>query len=141
MGLLFVGMSVGPILTGYVIDKTNQILPVFYVTTVIDTSVSLAVWFIMPESLPSTDMLEHRARRKQRLESFGSGFAGWLKRAATTVDIVSPLAVLLPKRVDDGVGKGSMDWSMTILGLAYGFGVFIQVGLHNATLERRPFLT
>ncbi|TBU49115.1 MFS general substrate transporter [Dichomitus squalens] len=126
MGLLFIGMSVGPILTGYVIDKTNQILPVFYVTTIIDTAVSLAVWLIMPESLSSTDMQEHRARRKQRLQSLGPGIAGWLRRVVTTVDIVSPLAVLLPRRVDDRNGKRSVDWIMTVLGLAYGFGTFIQ---------------
>ena len=127
MGLLFVGMSVGPILTGYIIQKTNQVLPIFYVTTVIDTSVSLAVWFIMPESLSAADMQEHRLRRQQRLQSMGSGILGWLKRTASALDVVSPLSVLLPQRTEHGNGKQSVDWSMTILGLAYGFGVFIQV--------------
>nr|VWO98033.1 MFS domain-containing protein [Ganoderma boninense] len=129
MGLLFVGMSVGPILTGYIIQKTTEVLPIFYVTTIIDTLVSLAVWFIMPESLSATDMQEHRVRRQQRLQSMGSGMMGWLRRTAGALDVVSPLAVLLPERTEHGDGKRSMDWSMTILGLAYGFGVFIQGSL------------
>ena len=127
MGLVFVGMSVGPILTGYIIQKTNEVLPIFYVTTIIDTTVSLAVWSILPESLSAAEMREHRTRREQRLQSMGSGMLGWFKRTASALDVVSPLAVLLPQRVEIGNGKPSVDWSMTILGLAYGFGVFNQV--------------
>lgn len=127
MGLLFIGMSVGPILTGYIIQKTNEVLPIFYVTTIIDTMVSLAVWFVMPESLSTAEMRKHRSRREQRLEGMDSGISGWLKRTASAMDVVSPLSVLLPIHTEHGHGKRSVDWSMTILGLAYGFGVFIQV--------------
>ena len=127
MGLLFVGMSVGPLLSGYIMRTTNQLLPVFYATTAIDTSVTLAVWLIMPESLSQAEMRKHRAARDQRRAVMGPGLAGWLKRVGSTFDVVSPLSVLLPKKVEHADRKASMDWNMPILGAAYGFGTFIQV--------------
>ncbi|KAI0723991.1 MFS general substrate transporter [Cerioporus squamosus] len=126
MGLLFVGMSVGPLLSGYIMRTTSQLLPVFYATAAIDTTVTLAVWFIMPESLPRAEMQKHRAARDRRRATMGTGLAGWLKRVGSTFDVVSPLSILLPRKVEHAGNKTSVDWNMTILGAAYGFGTFIQ---------------
>ncbi len=127
MGLLFVGMSIGPLLSGFIMRTTKQLLPVFYATTAIDTTVTLAVWFIMPESLPRAEMKKHRAARDERRAAMGTGLVGWLKRVGSTFDVVSPLSVLLPRKVEHAGNKTFVDWNMTILGAAYGFGTFIQV--------------
>ena len=123
MGLLFIGMSVGPLLTGYIMRTTGLLLPVFYATAAIDTTVSLGVWFIMPESLSEEDMQKRRESRAQQLQAMSP-----LKRWGSTFDIVSPLGVLLPRRSEGVESKHSFDWTMTILGAAYGFGTMVQAG-------------
>ncbi|KAI0748590.1 MFS general substrate transporter [Daedaleopsis nitida] len=131
MGLLFVGMSVGPLLSGYIMRTTGELLPVFYITTAIDAAVSLTVWFVLPESMPSAEMQRHRAARSQRLAALGGGALGWAKRVGSTFDVVSPLSVLLPRKVERQGRKSVLDWSMPILGLAYGFGVLIQAAIYQ----------
>ena len=127
MGLLFVGMSVGPLLSGYIMRVTGELLPVFYTTAAIDTTVSLTVWLIMPESISPAEMQKHRAARAQKMQAMGTGVLGWLRRVGSSLDIVSPMSVLLPTRVEKVGRKRSLDWTIPTLAAAYGFGTFIQV--------------
>lgn len=127
MGLLFVGMSIGPLLSGYIMRVTGELLPVFYATAAIDTTVSLAVWLIMPESISPAEMRKHRSVRAERMGAMGPGVIGWLRRVGSTLDFISPMSVLLPRRVERPGRKKSFDWTIPILGAAYGFGTFIQV--------------
>ena len=80
----------------------------------------------MPESLSAAEMQRRRAARAEERRAMGSGTAGWAKRVASSLDIVSPLSVLLPKKVEHGTRTGT-DWTMPVLGAAYGFGTFVQV--------------
>ncbi|OSD08608.1 MFS general substrate transporter [Trametes coccinea BRFM310] len=128
MGLLFFGMSVGPLLGGFIMRATHHLFPVFYVTTTIDALVSLSVWFVIPESLSPERRAAARAQRADPSAS-GAGIAGTLRRWGSAFDVVSPLSVLLPTRVETQ-GKGrAVDWSLTILGAAYGFGTLVQASL------------
>ena len=123
-------MSVGPLLTGYIMHATGLLLPVFYATATIDTIVTLGVWLIMPESLSKEEMQKRRAIRAETFQAMPP----W-KRWWSTFDIVSPLAVLLPRRVDRPGNKRAIDWTMTILGVAYGFGTMVQVCLSARLLR------
>ncbi|KAL7283592.1 hypothetical protein ACG7TL_003027 [Trametes sanguinea] len=128
MGLLFFGMSVGPLIGGFIMRATHHLFPVFYVTTTIDALVSLSVWFVIPESLSPERRAAARAQRADPSAS-GAGIAGTLRRWGSAFDVVSPLSVLLPTRVETQ-GKGrAVDWSLTILGAAYGFGTLVQASL------------
>ncbi|KAH9945899.1 MFS general substrate transporter [Epithele typhae] len=121
MGIIFVGMSIGPILTGYIMRSTGLILPVFYATATIDLIVTLGVWFVIPESLSQEEMQHRRALRKAASQAMSP-----LKRLASSFDFISPLALLLPHRTEHSTSKKSIDWTMTILGCAFGFGTLVQ---------------
>ena len=119
-------MSIGPLLTGYIMRATGLLLPVFYATAAIDTIVTLGVWFVMPESLSPEEMQKRRKSRAEELQAMSP-----LRRWGNTFDIVSPLAVLLPRKREGSTRKLSFDWTMTILGAAFGFGTMVQVCLSD----------
>ncbi|KAI0780685.1 major facilitator superfamily domain-containing protein [Trametes elegans] len=133
MGLLFFGMSVGPLLGGFILRATHKLFPVFYVTTTIDALVALCVWFVIPESLPRAAIDAHRAAQAQSDATAApeGGALGKLRRWAAAFDIVSPMSVLLPKKLDVP-GKGrTMDWNLTVLGAAYGFGTLVLASVYQ----------
>ncbi|KAH9857150.1 MFS general substrate transporter [Lenzites betulinus] len=129
MGLLFFGMSVGPLLSGFIMRATRRLFPVFYVTGAIDLAVGLSVWFIVPESIPASEL---KARRSAQEPSGNEpGITNKLKRWAAAFDVVSPLAVLLPEKLSVP-GKGPRwDWNLTILGAAYGFGTLVLASVYQ----------
>ncbi|KAI0636728.1 major facilitator superfamily domain-containing protein [Trametes polyzona] len=131
MGLLYFGMSVGPLLSGSIMRATHKLFPVFYTTTTIDAIVALFIWFIIPESLSPAAMQERRAADAQQSASTGPGFWSKLKRWGSAFDVISPLAVLLPKKIEKP-GKGQrMDWNLTTLGAAYGFGTLVLASVYQ----------
>ncbi|KAI0647308.1 major facilitator superfamily domain-containing protein [Trametes meyenii] len=133
MGLLFFGMSVGPLVSGFIMRVTSRLFPVFYVTTSIDILVALFVWLIIPESLSSATMLERRAAQTVTYPSdeAGRGVLGRLKSLGSSFDVVSPLSVLLPARMETP-GKGQvLDWNLTTLGAAYGFGTLVMASAYQ----------
>ncbi|KAJ8473318.1 hypothetical protein ONZ51_g7960 [Trametes cubensis] len=145
MGLLFFGMSVGPLLGGFIMRATRRLFPVFYATTTIDALVSLAVWFVIPESLPASAMQARRAQSPGQQDDEGAaegvegaegaegveGVGRTLRRWGAAFDVVSPLSVLLPKKLDVQ-GKGTaVDWNLTILGAAYGFGTLVLASVYQ----------
>ncbi|KAI0664635.1 major facilitator superfamily domain-containing protein [Cubamyces menziesii] len=142
MGLLFFGMSVGPLLGGFIMRATRRLFPVFYATTTIDALVSLAVWFVIPESLPASAMQARRAQSPGQQDGEGAaesaegaegveGVGRTLRRWGAAFDVVSPLSVLLPKKLDvQGKGR-AVDWNLTILGAAYGFGTLVLASVYQ----------
>lgn len=137
MGLLFFGMSVGPLLSGFIMRATHRLFPVFYATTTIDAIVALFVWFIIPESLSVSVMRERRAAQAQQLGTPAPGVISKLKRWGAMFDVVSPLAVLLPKKVETPSKGKRVDWNLTYLGAAYGFGTLVLVSVPPRT---NPFI-
>ncbi|KAL1944682.1 hypothetical protein VTO73DRAFT_3112 [Trametes versicolor] len=131
MGLLFFGMSVGPLLSGFIMRATHRLFPVFYATTTIDAIVALFVWFIIPESLSQSMMRERRAAQAQQLGTPAPGVISKLKRWGAMFDVVSPLAVLLPKKVETPSKGKRVDWNLTYLGAAYGFGTLVLASVYQ----------
>ncbi|CDO72941.1 hypothetical protein BN946_scf185002.g126 [Trametes cinnabarina] len=128
MGLLFFGMSVGPLIGGFILRGTHHLFPIFYVTTTIDALVSLSVWFIIPESLSPE---RRAAAQSQGAELSESRIWGRLRQWGSAFDVISPLSVLLPQKVETP-GKGrEFDWNLTILGAAYGFGTLVQASVYQ----------
>jgi hypothetical protein len=133
MGLLFVGLAVGPTIGGLLISKTGDLLSVYYVAASIHLSYLVSMLFIVPESISKEEMANnreaHAEKTKRELEKErrgGSGFWYWcwisIKRAFF---FLKPLTVFLPRKRAGGL-KGS-NWNLTYLMIAYGFGALIYV--------------
>ena len=58
-GSIFVGMAIEPMIGGWIVEMTNNLLSVFYVMSIIHTIVFLFFLFILPESLTEEKLLEN----------------------------------------------------------------------------------
>lgn len=146
LGLLFIGMALGPTLGSFVTAGTGSPLTVFYVATAWHLFYSSLVWFVLPESLTRGAMMKSRRRRTVRLEeeeqerrerNMREGASGlsegkrviraggrMLKKAFA---FMSPLAVFAPARHETTEKTGKMDWSLTFLAAGYGFYTLVMV--------------
>ncbi|THG99442.1 hypothetical protein EW145_g7263 [Phellinidium pouzarii] len=136
LGLLFIGMSLGPSIGGLFIHFTHQTLSVFYFATSIHLLYAILLWTILPESLPPRSMAANRARRARLAEEAqqteaASVSSGWCVMAVLRLKKVfvflSPLSIFAPETVDaDGYsGKTRRDWSLTLVAGSYGFSALV----------------
>ncbi|KAH8889870.1 MFS general substrate transporter [Thozetella sp. PMI_491] len=63
---LFIGMSFGPLLTGYFVEWTGSLVSIFYLTLGCHITFISFIWFVIPESL--TKSRQRIAREKHALE-------------------------------------------------------------------------
>lgn len=90
-GALFLGVAAGPSGAAYIIYNTGNALIVFYMGFLLHFAFSLAIFFIVPESLPKA--LQLAARAKHRI----SEEVSWLSwENLNPINLVSPLAILFP---------------------------------------------
>lgn len=135
MGLLFVGIAVGPTIGGLLISKTGDLLSVYYLAASIHFLYLVAMLFIVPESLSKEEMTNNREahaestkRELERERRGGSGIWYWcwtvIKRAFF---FLKPLTVFLPKK-RTGTLKGR-NWNLTYLMISYSFVAMILVSI------------
>jgi MFS family permease len=157
LGLLFIGMALGPTLGSFLIAGTGSVLSVFYVASVLHICYSSFIWFVLPESLTRSAMMKSRRRYASRLEEegqkmrerearggivgrprLGSRVVGAVMRSMKKVfAFMSPLSVFAPMR-DETYGKsGKRDWSLTFLAAGYGFYTMVMV---CSTFRLRPWV-
>ena len=156
MGLLFVGMAFGPSIGSFLIHATRTPLAVFYLATAVHAIFALYVWGIVPESLPKKTMVANRRLFEKRIEEErrreeaetreeDSGWREWslriLRRTKNVFTFLSPLSVFAPVKVaavpGRPLGKSKRDWSLTLIGMSYGFTALVMVGhfiIHYARL-------
>lgn len=133
MGLLFVGIAVGPTIGGLLISKTGDLLSVFYLAASIHFLYLVSMLFIVPESLSKEEMANNREayaeKIKRELEKErrrGSGlWYSWWAATRRAFFFLKPLTVFLPKE-RAGRQKGK-NWNLTILMISYGFVAMIVV--------------
>jgi MFS family permease len=127
MGLLFVGIAIGPTIGGLLISKTGDLLIVYYLAASLHFFYLVSVLLIVPESLSKDEMVNNRAahaeKSKRELEEEqrgGNGFWYWcrmgIKRAFF---FLKPLTVFLPRK-RAGTLNGR-NWNLTYLMIAYSF--------------------
>lgn len=125
LGLMFTGVAIGPTLGGLVIRFTDKFIYVFYISAIIHAVYALVVWFIIPESLSRSEMLEARARRKIDDEEYRVAHAhgGLLVLFKRTFAFLTPLSIFSPIELSNGnPAKGKRrDWSLLFLIIASGF--------------------
>ena len=98
-GSLFCGIAIGPILAGYIIKATGQLLSIFYIALGAHSAFLLFLLFIVPESLSKKRQL--RAREKSEFVGAGERqmSSNWLSitiKFLTGTNVVRPLAILWP---------------------------------------------
>lgn len=149
LGLLFVGMAIGPTFGSLVIAATGNTLSVFYVALIWHLFYSGLIWFIFPESLSKSEMMTNRRRHAQRLEEekreqreqdareHALGRTSVTRKIFRRVTVatkktfafMSPLSVFAPVRIEAFGKLGKKDWSLTFLAASYGFFTLVMVSV------------
>ncbi|OCH93392.1 MFS general substrate transporter [Obba rivulosa] len=131
LGLLFGGMGLGPVLSGFFIRATHDLFLVFYVTASFDILLAMVIWFVMPESLSAARMQESKRRHTEEAEE-QQAEKGLVHYVNGGLSFLEPLRVLLPKRADTaGEISSSSDWSLTILAGAYASATLVSGSLNQ----------
>ncbi|EKM82440.1 hypothetical protein AGABI1DRAFT_68063 [Agaricus bisporus var. burnettii JB137-S8] len=141
LGLLFVGMAVGPTLGSLVIRSTGRLISIFYVSTGIHFLYALFVWFILPESLSLSYRLRAREKYAQRLrtdvsEDTASLGIRTLNAVKKLFGFLAPLNVFFPevKEMNNNPLKKKRNWNLTLVGLAY-FMVTSLMGIYTYAFQ------
>jgi len=66
-GSFFAGIAIGPMIGGWIVEITNDLLSVFYVIMIMNTIIFLFVLFILPESLTEEKLLENLKSQQESL--------------------------------------------------------------------------
>lgn len=123
IGLMFTGMSIGPTLGSVLINRTHNVLIVFYIATAVHIVYACLIWFVVPESLAPMQMQQARKLHEDALRT-----ASVTKKKALFKRVFSflePLTLLLPASVGPPKGGNPLkkqrgDWSLFLLALANG---------------------
>lgn len=101
--ILFGGIALGPILAGYVVKATGNILIVFYLALACHGIFFLFLMFIIPESLTHERQLAAREKRESKHdgERLAQTWENTLMKGLKGTNIFAPLATLWP------TGEGS----------------------------------
>lgn len=93
MGLVYIGMAIGPALGSMIIAGTGEILSVFYLTAFVHLCFISYVWILMPESLAQDKMgVTYRRYFEARATSSARGSMRIMKKVVSSLD---PLRVLM----------------------------------------------
>lgn len=92
-GALFSGIAFGPLIAGYIIKATGQLIIVFWIALICHLFFIFCLLFVMPESLSKARQMA--AREKHRLKSLASG--GQSRFSRERLNILEPLRILWPR--------------------------------------------
>ncbi|CAG8656224.1 14240_t:CDS:2 [Ambispora leptoticha] len=115
-GATLLGVSVGPLMGGWIVSVTNNLLSVFYVSVIIFMAIFLFILLILPESLSSEKLESNAQLRLSKNEQRQSSLS--LKRLREQVYIIfEPLSIILPKSFNSTENKedGEKNKKMTFL--------------------------
>lgn len=90
-GFLFSGIAIGPLLAGFVIKQTGDVITMFYIVLGCHLFFLLMLLFIIPESVPRSRQLE--SREKYRRDSVSQGQSTWRSKLRN-FNFVEPLNIL-----------------------------------------------
>ena len=97
-GSLFAGIALGPILAGYIVKATGNILNVFYAAFGLHCVFFIFLLFIVPESLTIERQLAARQKRQYTslAEVYGGNWLGAIRTRLSKFNLLAPLSVLWP---------------------------------------------
>jgi len=124
-GFLFTGIAIGPILAGYIIKQTGDIITMFYLAAACHIFFFLMLIFVIPESVPRSRQRE--SREKYRRESVSNGVPNW-KSHIRNFNLFDPLKILYSPNAPPEVRRNLMLLAATdtvVFGVGMGAGVVI----------------
>ncbi|KAF9819793.1 hypothetical protein IEO21_01884 [Rhodonia placenta] len=109
VGLMFIGVSIGPSAASLLISATGTVLSVFYVAAAVHIAYSIVIWFVIPESLSPAQRAQARKLHEEELSQLqaarAKGGAGvWLRWA---FGFLSPLTLFFPSAKNANVGASN----------------------------------
>ncbi|KZO96709.1 MFS general substrate transporter [Calocera viscosa TUFC12733] len=116
-GLIYIGVALGPVISGFLVKMTDNLISVFYLSASSWLLLALLFATALPESLSQETMTKKRHEREaKRLAHKGS----WLNFAA-------PLIIFVPRK---RVGRLRRDWNVTMIGMA-AFCMLLVYGIYH----------
>ena len=116
---LFGGIALGPILGGYIVKLTGEILNVFYIALGLHTVFVLFLFLVVPESLSKERQLAARQKKKDVIDSVGtplqdelSYFVALIRRFIKGSNLLEPLSILWP--TDEGTNP-AVRWNLALI--------------------------
>ncbi|KAK3323452.1 major facilitator superfamily domain-containing protein [Cercophora scortea] len=137
---LFTGLALGPLMAGYLIEWTNSLVSIFYITLGCHVWFILFIYFVIPESL--SKKRQHIAREKYAKElripgpvpGWATALGSWIPfggsnfseaiRSLNTANPFAPLAILFPR------GPGSARLRRNLITLA-----IVDMAILGATMS------
>jgi len=126
LGLVYIGMAIGPALGGLLIRQSGDLLTVFYYAFGNHFIFACMVWFVVPESLAPTQLSRAKAAYNKGKTQTRRGISGIF---ATLTSFLAPLKLFIPVTVATGSDplKRRKDWNLTLLAAAHGLVVMLVV--------------
>jgi MFS family permease len=131
LGLVYIGMAIGPAFGGLLIRQTGDMLTVFYFAFANHMVFAFMIWFVVPESLAPTQLARAKAAYNEMKAQARRGVGGVL---TILVSFLAPLKLFVPVTVSmsDNPLKRRNDWNLTLLVAAHGLVVMLTVSeLHS----------
>ena len=126
LGLVYVGMAIGPAFGGLLIRQSGDLPAVFYYAFSNHFVFACMVWFIIPESLAPTQLARAKAAHYQNKLQVERGIGGLFTHLAL---FMAPLKLFIPVNVatSNNPLKRRKDWNLTLLAAAYGLVIMLVV--------------
>ncbi|KZT71313.1 MFS general substrate transporter [Daedalea quercina L-15889] len=139
LGLVFTGMSIGPTLGSLVINRTKNVLFVFYIATAVHIIYACVIWSVVPESLAPMQLQQARKLHEDSVRAASTTKRkAWFRRM---FGFLEPMALFLPGHVGPphaGTGnplkKPKRDWSLFLLAMANGC-VMLLIGAITSNMQ------
>lgn len=119
LGLVYIGMAIGPAFGGLLIRQSGELLTVFYYAFANHFVFASMVWFLIPESLSPTQLARAKIAYNQT-KTRGRGAVSRL--LSHLVAFLAPLKLFAPVTIvtADNPLKKRKDWNLTLLVAAHG---------------------
>lgn len=109
-GCLFSGIAVGPIIAGYLVKYTGQIVTVFYVLLAVHVFFVLFIGFVVPESLSKKRRQAAQEKYDDQVAALGPA-ADWVQWVRDIV-LLEPLKILWPTGPH---ASPALRWNLVVL--------------------------
>lgn len=102
-GCLFGGIAIGPLVSGFIVKATGNILVVFYIALACHITFILFIGLVAPESLTKERQMQARRLRQEKQQSIvsdlGRSSGPWstMTEVMKGTNLLAPLAILWPK--------------------------------------------
>ncbi|CAF9909912.1 MAG: hypothetical protein HETSPECPRED_009556 [Heterodermia speciosa] len=95
-GCLFGGIAVGPLISGFIVKTTGNILNIFYFALAFHAVFVLSIGFVIPESLSKQRQMQARKLRREKQDALKHRADVSSSLISTAIDVLNPASMLAP---------------------------------------------